>query len=240
MKLVEPKIIIVDKFNPQEIIRKIELAARTCYKSEADKKETNAERFIRNIIKRGHTSVTEHANISFRIITDRGVTHELVRHRHGSYSQESTRYVKYDDNVQFIRHINEPLQDVICQVNERCEEDYNKLRKSGATPEIARQALNNGVKTEIYVTMNIRSLINFFNLRADKAAHPYMKEIAIPFLLEMQKVLPCFFDTIPYDVNFYCERLRGFTNNMVQYNPEYQITDWMADAKPGCIESIDD
>lgn len=223
MKLVEPKVLIVDKFDPREIMRKIEMAARTCYQSEMDKKlfDENPGKFIKNIIKRGHTSVIEHVNISFRVITDRGISHELVRHRIASYSQESTRYVKYNDDCQFIRHINEPLQDEICQINEQCEADYNKLMAAGATAQIARQALNNGVKTEVYMTMNLRSLRNFFMLRADKAAHPYMKEIVIPFLLEMKKQLPCFFEDIPYDEEFYNTRLKGYVDNVVEYKPEY-------------------
>lgn len=227
MKLVEPKVIIVDHFDPVELVRKIELAARTCYQSNDDKKEKDPVKFISGIIRRGHTSVIEHASISFRMITDRGVGYELIRHRIASYSQESTRYVKYDDDVQFIRHINEPYQDVICDINARCEEEYNRLLVTGATPQIARQALNNGVKTEIYVTMNLRELRNFFRLRADKAAHPYMKEIAIPFLLEMQRQLPCFFGDIPYDEKFYEERLKGYTDNMVTYDCEYDRAKWL-------------
>lgn len=226
MKLVDPHVTIVDHFNPNEIIKKIEMAARTCYQSNSDKKETDPVKFITNIIKRGHTSVIEHAFISFRIVTDRGVSHEIVRHRIASYSQESTRYCKYDDDVQFIKHINEPFQKVLCNVNEECEKQYNMLLEAGATPQIARQALNNGVKTEIYMTMNLRSLRNFFELRADKAAHPYMKEIAIPFLIEMQKQLPCFFGDIPYDEKFYEERLKGYTDDLVTYDCEYDFTKW--------------
>lgn len=229
MKLVEPKVTIVDHFVPTELVRKIELAARTCYQSNDDKKITDPEKFISNIIKKGHTSVIEHASISFRVVSDRGVVYELIRHRLGSYSQESTRYVKYDNDVQFIRHINEPLQGVICEINKRCEEDYNRLLSVGALPQIARQALNNGVKTEIYVTMNIRELRHFFSLRADKAAHPYMKEIAIPFLIKMKKLLPCLFEDIPYDEKFYEERLKGFVDDMVTFDCEYDLSKWTHD-----------
>ena len=225
MKLVEPKVIIVDHFDPVELVRKIELAARTCYQSKNE--EADPIKFISGIIKRGHTSVIEHASISFRIITDRGTSHELVRHRLASYSQESTRYVNYNGNVQFIRHINEPLQHLICKINEECEKQYHLLLNAGAKPQIARQALNNGVKTEVYVTMNLRELRNFFKLRADKAAHPYMKEIAIPFLLEMQKQLPCFFEDISYDEKFYEERLNGYTDNMIIYDCEYDRRKWL-------------
>lgn len=154
-------------------------------------------------------------------------SHELVRHRLASYSQESTRYVNYNGNVQFIRHINEPLQHLICKMNEECEKQYHLLLDAGAKPQIARQVLNNGVKTEVYVTMNLRELRNFFKLRADKAAHPYMKEIAIPFLLEMKKQLPCFFEDISYDEKFYEERLNGYTDNMIIYDCEYDRRKWL-------------
>jgi len=221
MKLVKPGIRIVDPFKPEEILKKIELAARTCYQSVDDKKITDPEKFIRNIIKRGHTSVTEHVSISFRVITDRGISHEWVRHRIASYSQESTRYCKYDDDVVFIKHINDPMQHILCEEYEHCEESYNRLLEAGAAPQIARQVLNNGVKTEIYVTKNLRELMSFFKLRADKAAHPYMKELTIPFLLEMKDKLPCFFENIPYDEEFYEKRLKGYIDGIVTYDTEY-------------------
>ncbi len=224
MKLVDPHITIVDDFKPDEIMKKLEKAARTCYQSNDDKKITDPAKLLSNIIKRGHTSVIEHAIISFRIITDRGVTHELVRHRIGcSYSQESTRYCKYDGDVQFIKHVNDPCQAYLCEMNKQCEKEYDILRDvGGATPQIARQALNNNVKTEIYVTMNMRALRNFFTLRCAKGAHPYMKEIAIPFLLYMKEKLPVLFNDISYDEEFYNTRLKGFTENMVTCKCEYK------------------
>lgn len=223
MKLVRPSITIVSPFNPDELVRKIELAGRTCYQSNDDKKITDPNKFVSNLIKRGHTSVIEHASISFRVVTDRGISLELVRHRIASYSQESTRYVKYNNDVQFIQHINEPYQALMCDVNKLCEEEYNRLLDDGATPQIARQALNNGVKTEIYCTMNFRELRAFFFLRADKAAHPYMKEIVIPFLLEMKKYIPCVFGDIPYDEAFYESRLKGYVDDIVSFKPEYLV-----------------
>ena len=77
-------------------LQMIERAGRTCYKSEDRITSDSAENFVAGIVKLGHESVLEHANATFKIVTDRGVTHELVRHRIASYSQESTRYVKYD------------------------------------------------------------------------------------------------------------------------------------------------
>lgn len=208
MKLIRPEIIITDMAEPDEILNKLEKAARTCYQSNDKEKKTSPEKFLGAIVKRGHESVLEHVNISFRVITDRAISHEWVRHRIGcSYSQESTRYCKYggDGDIVFINHYginDDSVKELIHKNYEESENVYNYLIDAGVAPQIARQVLPNGLKTEFYCTMNIRSLRNFFKLRADKAAHPFMKELAIPFLIEMQSKLPCLFDDIPYDTEF--------------------------------------
>lgn len=222
MKRVRPQIIITDHLYPNEIRKKIEMAGRTCYQSNDDRK-TDTNKFISNLIKRGHTSVLEHVSLSFRVITDRGISHELVRHRIASYSQESTRYCKYGNDVQFIVHINDPFQSLLDKVNQNCEIEYNMLILQNAPAQIARQALNNNVKTEVYCTMNLRSLRNFFELRCAPAAHPYMKELAIPFLLEMKDQLSPIFDDIQYDEKFYEERLKDYLLPVVTYDCEYDM-----------------
>ena len=98
MKIIEPYIELEDKIDGQAILKKIEKIGRVCYKSENNITEDSAERFIKNIIKNGHESVLEHVSISVRVICDRGVSHEIVRHRIGSYSQESTRYCNYSND----------------------------------------------------------------------------------------------------------------------------------------------
>lgn len=228
MKLIRPSIIITDIIEPTEIIRKLELAARTCYQSTDNKKETNPEKFLRAIIKHGHESVLEHVNISFRVITDRGVSMEWIRHRIGcSYSQESTRYCKYSDDkdMMFIDHygIDEggDAKDLIHRGYKVSEMKYNILIDSGTPPQIARQTLPNGLKTEFYCTMNIRALRHFFKLRCAKPAHPFMKEIAIPFLLELQSELPCLFDDIEYDHDFSDKYLQDAIKHVVSYDAEY-------------------
>jgi thymidylate synthase (FAD) len=95
MRIIKPSYEILTDIDRETILKNIERAGRTCYKSESKITEESASAFVRNIIKRGHLSVIEHGNISVRFITDRGVTHELVRHRLASFSQESTRYVNY-------------------------------------------------------------------------------------------------------------------------------------------------
>ena len=159
MKIIEPSVELVDDFNAAEIMKKIERAGRVCYKSEGNIKDDSAEKFIRGIIKRGHESVIEHATISFKIICDRGVTHELVRHRIGaSYSQESTRYCdysagKFGGELTFIKPCFWQEGDANFKIwlasMEVAEKTYLALRAGGARPEEARSILPNSLKTEI-------------------------------------------------------------------------------------------
>ena len=92
MKIIEPYFEIMDEVDGRKMLQKIEKIGRVCYKSEELITEDSAETFVRNILKRGHESVIEHEKISVKMVCDRGVTHEIVRHRVASYSQESTRY----------------------------------------------------------------------------------------------------------------------------------------------------
>lgn len=225
MKMIKPHIVIIDDFVPEEVVKKIEMAGRTCYQSNESKKIKDPSAFVRGIVKRGHTSVLEHFSISFRVVTDRGVTHELVRHRIGcSYSQESQRYCRYGNDVTYISHYYDSYETQLSIFYEENERQYLAMLDAGASPQIAREILANGCKTEIYVTMNLRALINFFELRCAEGAHPHMKEIAIPLLIEMQKRLPEFFENIPYDEKFYKEWLDGKLDpDFITYKKEYEL-----------------
>ena len=205
MKIIEPGVELVDDFDAATIMKKIERAGRVCYKSESNIKDDSAEKFIRSIIKRGHESVIEHATVSFKIICDRGVTHELVRHRIASYSQESTRYCDYtagkfggeltfikpcfwsDDDENFLL-----WKETMAQL----EKNYLSLRANGAKPEEARSILPNSLKTEIFVTMNLREWRHFLKLRTAKAAHPQMREVALKIYKILAEKLPAVFDDI--------------------------------------------
>jgi thymidylate synthase (FAD) len=211
MKIIKPIFIIEDKIDGNEILNKIERAGRTCYKSEDKISVDSSKQFIKKIMKIGHESVIEHEKITVRIICDRGVTHEIVRHRIASYSQESTRYCNYSDN-KFGKEITviEPCfwdkdskkdkikYDTWKEALIKAEEAYLKLIELGATPQEARSVLPNSLKTEIVVTMNIREWRHFFKLRTSKAAHPQMQEIARPILDEFKKLIPILFDDIEY------------------------------------------
>lgn len=95
MQIIKPSFVIEDRVDGEEMLKKIERAGRTCYKSEERITEDSARKFVKKILESGHESVLEHEKVTVRVICDRGVTHEIVRHRIGSYSQESTRYCNY-------------------------------------------------------------------------------------------------------------------------------------------------
>ena len=205
MKIIEPSVELAEDFDAAAVMKKIERAGRVCYKSEGNIKDDSAEKFIRGIIKRGHESVIEHASISFKIICDRGVTHELVRHRLASYSQESTRFCdysagKFGGELTFIKPCFWQEDDENFKLWEktmaRLEENYLTMRKNNARPEEARSILPNSLKTEIFVTMNLREWRHFLKLRTAKAAHPQMREVALKIYKILVEKLPAVFDDI--------------------------------------------
>lgn len=205
MKIIEPSVELVEDFDAAAIMQKLERAGRVCYKSESNIKDDSAEKFIRAIIKRGHESVIEHATISFKIICDRGVTHELVRHRLASYSQESTRYCdytagKFGGELTFIKPCfwSETDENFLLwkATMAQLEKNYLTLRANGARPEEARSILPNSLKTEIFVTMNLREWRHFLKLRTAKAAHPQMREVALMIYQILLEKLPAVFDDI--------------------------------------------
>ena len=209
MNIIKPSYVIEQELNECEMLKAIERAGRTCYKSENLVSEESAKKFVTNILKLGHESVIEHEKITVRIISDRGVSHEIVRHRIASYSQESTRYCNYCND----RFGNELTFIEPCFFSSDSEEDiknkqvwldtmaiieknYNMLIENGAKPEEARAILPNSLKTEIVVTMNLRAWRHFFKLRADKSAHPQIREIANMILDEFKEKLPTIFGDI--------------------------------------------
>ena len=178
----------------------IERMGRICYKSEDKITEDSSKKFLEMLLARGHESVLEHAVASFIITTSRGVTHEIVRHRIASYSQESTRFCNYskDGFGSEITVIEPPgLND--SSLNHwtntvlECEENYMKMIKDGVKPETARSILPTCLKADIGVTMNFRQLRHFLRLRTSKAAHPEMREIAFMIATELAKISPTLF-----------------------------------------------
>lgn len=201
MKIISPDFAFVDSINGNAILKKLEAAGRTCYKSENKMTEDSAANFVRNLIKRGHESVLEHVSITVRIITDRGISHEIVRHRLASYSQESTRYCNYKDKeIEFVLPYDiDPETKIFdywklsCQASET---DYKVLIAKGVAPQTARSVLPNCLKTELVMTCNLREWRHFFKMRCAPGAHPDMKYLATIMLHEFQEKIPVVFDDI--------------------------------------------
>lgn len=201
MKIISPDFAFVDSINGNTILKKLEAAGRTCYKSENKMTEDSAANFVRNLIKRGHESVLEHVSITVRIITDRGISHEIVRHRLASYSQESTRYCNYKDKeIEFVLPYDiDPETKIFdywklsCQASET---DYKVLIAEGVAPQTARSVLPNCLKTELVMTCNLREWRHFFKMRCAPGAHPDMKYLATIMLQDFQEKIPVVFDDI--------------------------------------------
>jgi len=205
MRIIKPSVEILTDINGEEVIKKIEEYGRVCYKSESKITKDSAEKFIKRLIKNGHLSVIEHFSISVRIICDRAVTHELVRHRIASYSQESTRYVNYKEGIEVIAPCfweDDKYKSSMSRgkawadAMQAAETAYKLLIDAGATPQEARTVLPNSLKTEIVCTMNLRAWRHFFKLRCDKTAHPQMRQIAFMLLIGLSKKLPVIFEDI--------------------------------------------
>lgn len=205
MKEIRPSFEIMDDIDGAKILQKLERCGRVCYKSEDKITEGSAEKFIGMILKSGHESVLEHEKLTVKFICDRGVTHEIVRHRIASYSQESTRYCNYSkdkfgNELTFIRPCfwadDSEEYAIWKQAMEEIEKSYVKLISLGAKPEEARSILPNSLKTEIVCTMNLREWRHFFRLRTAERAHPQIREISVALLDELKKRIPVIFDDI--------------------------------------------
>lgn len=221
MRIIEPSYEILTEISEGGIkeLQHIEKIGRVCYKSENKITEDgeSAKKFVKMLIDRGHEAMIEHSSLSVKFTVDRGVSHELVRHRIASFAQESTRYCNYSLD-KFGNEINvieidggiehdakmkkmstlerNAIEDEWASAMEDAEKHYIKLMEMGATPQIARSVLPNSTKTEITITANYREWRNFFKLRTAKAAHPQMQEVTRPLLNELKTRLPIIFDDI--------------------------------------------
>lgn len=207
MKIIKAKHEILTNISDGGIeeLQHIEKIGRVCYKSEDKITEDgeSAKKFVKMIIDKGHEAMIEHSSLSVKFTVDRGVSHELVRHRIASFAQESTRYCnyskdKFDNGITFIKPFffdDTKYQRWIAAMAD-AESAYLDLLNSGATPQEARSVLPNSTKTEITITANCREWRNFFKLRTAKAAHPQMREVTIPLLKELKEKLPIIFDDI--------------------------------------------
>lgn len=213
MILVKPSHEILTEIDGDAILARIERAGRVCYKTEAKITLASAKKFVDARLKQGHHSIIEHENISVKIICDRGVTHEIVRHRLVAYSQESTRYCNYKGGVTFVipswfayKEEGKFTKRDTCGHNQAerqwfrhmldCEAMYLELLDFGWSPQQARSVLPNSLKTEIVMTANIREWRHILKLRTSQAAHPQMREVMIPILQELRRKIPILFEDI--------------------------------------------
>ncbi len=205
MKSINPKIILETEVDGIQLLKNIERFGRVCYKSEDLITESSSRSFVKNILKSGHESVIEHFPISVRVICDRGVSHEIVRHRIASYSQESTRYCnysmdKFESSITYIEPCffkkGSEQYSIWENTMKNIEKAYFELLSLGATPQEARSVLPNSLKTEIVMTMNLREWRHFLKLRTSRAAHPQMREIANSILSLFLTIVPIIFDEI--------------------------------------------
>lgn len=214
MKVIQPEVVFISNNDYAEMLDKIEKIGRVCYKSEDNIKEGSAEKFIRGIVAHGHESVIEHESITVKVICDRGVTHEIVRHRIASYSQESTRYCNYTNDKfgnqitcidiasGFHYNLDDPADrkkyEIWNQAMCAVESYYFAMIQAGARPEEARSILPNSLKTELVMTMNLREWRHFLKLRTSKRAHPQIVEVSRMILAEFARKYPAFFgDLLP-------------------------------------------
>lgn len=204
MKIIQPSVeLLGSTVNPELLI---EEAGRTCYKSETNITDESAAKFIHNVcVRKGHQSVMEHASATFRIITNRFTTHQLVRHRIASYSQESQRYCnyskdKFSNEISFVQPADiikdHKAYSIWIESCLACEFSYFEMLEAGAKPETARSVLNSSAKTEIVVTMNFRSWLHFIELRADSHAQIDIRNIAYQIQSELNNIAPSIFKEV--------------------------------------------
>ncbi len=209
MRIVEPWI-KVEKIDGKKIMKKIEKACRTCYRSEGNITEDSYKNLLKNCITRGHESVLEHEKITVRVYCDVGSYKDLTRHRFASFSVESTRYCSYDkdkygNEIAFINPVyieDKETYNIWKDTMENIEKAYVNMRKLGATVDICREVLPHSTAGEYVMTANIREWKHILSLRTTKHVHPSIRQVMIPLLKYFKEEMPEIFEEIEYDEEF--------------------------------------
>lgn len=228
MKIIDPKL-YVEEFNGRTIMRNIERACRTCYRSEGLMTDDSYKKLLSNCINRGHESVLEHEKITIKMICDIGVYKDLTRHRFGSFSIESTRYCnygknKFDNEIKFIKPVfytpgaiedyDDPIDKNNCLKTQYWQRTMQEIENAymdmtnivGATPDEMRMILPHSTAAEVTMTANIREWRHILDLRTKKMTHPAIRQLMIPLLLKFQYMMPELFSEIEYDRDFPIEK----------------------------------
>ena len=202
MRIINPVVELMTDFNGDEVMKFLERCGRVAYKSENNITAGSAKNFIRNIIRKGHESVLEHFSCTFKIICDRGISHEIVRHRLASYTQESTRFCNYASDkfggeLTFIKpcYYTGDMFDSWLYLMKSLEGSYLEFMKE-SRPEEARAILPHSIKTELIMTANLREWRHFLKLRTANDAHPQMRQIAMMIQDILKEKLPVVFEGI--------------------------------------------
>ena len=217
MKIIEPKIYVED-YDGIKIMKRLERACRTCYKSENLITEDSYKHLLTNCLNRGHESILEHEKISIRMICDIGVYKDLTRHRFASFSIESTRYCnygkdKFDNEIKFIKpvHIEDGTENykIWEDTMKYIEKQYMEMGEKKATPDQMRMLLPHSTAAEVCMTANIREWRHILSLRCSKMTHPAVRQLLIPLLLKFKKDMPELFENVEYDEEFPKEKYAG-------------------------------
>ena len=209
MRIVKPYV-IVEKIDGVQVMKRIERACRTCYRSEGKITEDSYKNLIKNCINRGHESVLEHEKVTVRIYNDIGSYKDLTRHRFASFSVESTRYCSYDkdkygNEISFMDPVyieDEKVYEVWKKTMQDIENSYLEMKKLGATTDMCRNILPHSTAAEYTMTANIREWKHIFELRANNHVHPAIRQVMIPLLKYFKEQMPDIFGDIPYDEEF--------------------------------------
>lgn len=221
MRLIKPKVEILDRIDGDQVIADITTAARTCYKSEDVRTKEKDKALVKRLVESKHEAMLEFADVTVKFTTSIGITREIIRHRVASYANESTRYCdyskdKFNNEITFIipSHIDVPEGDYDYQNGDWVDADigsdisdwlfvlnhaqttYRLLRNKGWKAEQAREILPMCTKSEICMKANLREWRHFFSLRCSKAAHPDIRVLALDLLKQMHEKIPVIFDDL--------------------------------------------
>lgn len=220
--IIENPSITVQQYNPTKVLKNIERACRTCYRSEDKITEESYKTLLKNCITRGHESVLEHEKITVTLRCDIGVYKDLTRHRHASFSIESTRYCNYNkDKFDNQLHVIKPLyyndeekSRYWANCIKEIEQTYNAMIELGCTPDEARMILPHSTAATVTMTANLREWRHILELRCTKYAHSSVQQIMIPLLLHFKETMPEIFESIEYNKEFPKEELARFTKGV--------------------------
>ena len=218
MRLVEPWI-KVENFDGVKIMKRIERACRTCYRSEDKISEESYKNLLTNCLNRGHESVLEHEKITVRIYSDIGTYKDLTRHRFASFSVESTRYCsynkdKYGNEIAVVNPVYMEDKEVFetwKKAIEDMEKAYMKMKELGASTDMCREILPHSTAAEYTMTANIREWKHILELRTTNHVHPAIRQVLIPLLLLFKEQMPEIFGDIEYDTEFNPKYYAKFT-----------------------------